>query len=123
MVSKSWKKMLLILVEYQKFSAYQIGKGTALSRTLHINFQLFLGFNRLVENALTQKTRHQTVEERAAPPPPTPPPPPPTETFQKEFEKNDATFLVCSYKSALNTTIVVQKACYVFRGSRISEKQ
>ena len=28
--------MLLILVEYQKFSAYQIGKGTALSRTLHI---------------------------------------------------------------------------------------
>ena len=69
--------MLLILVEYQKFSAYQIGKGTALSRTLHINFQLFLGFNRLVENALTQKTCHQTVEERADPIPPTPPPPPP----------------------------------------------
>ena len=86
MVSKSWKKMLLILVEYQKFSAYQTGKGTALSRTLHINFQLFLGFNRLVENALTQKTCHQTVEERADPIPPTTPPPPlPTETFQKEF--------------------------------------
>ena len=86
MVSKSWKKMFLILVEYQKFSAYQIGKGTALSRTLHINFQLFLGFNRLVENALTQKTCHQTVEERADPIPPTLPPPRPKHS-RKSFKK------------------------------------
>ena len=74
--------MLLILVEYQKFSAYQTGKGTALSRTLHINFQLFLGFNRLVENALTKNLSPNLLEERADPIPPTPPP---TETFQKEF--------------------------------------
>ena len=69
--------MLLILVEYQKFSAYQTGKGTALSRTLHINFQLFLGFNRLVENALTKNLSPNCWKSEPTPSrqPPSPPPP------------------------------------------------
>ena len=87
MVSKSWKKMLLILVEYQKFSAYQTGKGTALSRTLHINFQLFLGFNRLVENALTKNLSPNCWKSEPTPSRQPPSPPPRLKHSRKSFKK------------------------------------
>ena len=79
--------MLLILVEYQKFSAYQTGKGTALSRTLHINFQLFLGFNRLVENALTKNLSPNCWKSEPTPSRQTPSPPPRLKHSRKSFKK------------------------------------